>query len=108
VIAGEASALDPEDLEYMDFINRNRPESYAVLKFEMPAQIQEFKQRRGSNTLLTLWAQAQETGHYKMIYPLLVHGDMPLGNQARQYDSRSAGTFWPQRKLMYRYDNPAK
>lgn len=110
VIDGNASAIETEDLEFTDFIAKYRPESYPILKFEIPTQIQEFKQLSAAdqNTLLALWAQAQQTDRYTMIYPLFVHGDMPLGNQARQYDSRSVGTFWPQRRLMYRYDNPAK
>lgn len=110
VVTGQAPALESEDLEYIDFINRYRPESYSVLKFEIPTQIQEFRQLSSAdqNTLLKLWAAAQEEYDYTMIYPLFVHGDMPLGNQARQYDSRVAGTFWPQRELMYRYDNPAQ
>lgn len=105
-IAGRRRAITDEDEAFADFITHFRPDSHAVLKLEIPTQIQKLRQLStdDQNRLLTLWARAQQPDQLKMIYPLFTHGDHPLGNQARQYDSRVSGTFWTQRQLMLQTD----
>ncbi|MGW7529996.1 hypothetical protein [Streptomyces sp. NPDC054783] len=104
-VKGHGDALLPADLQFVDFVRSQRPESCAVLKLEIHNEVDEFLQLSSTdqNRLLQLWAAGGASRGYRMIYPLFVGVDHPANVQKGQYDSRVAGTFWPQRELMYRY-----
>ena len=97
------SALTSVDTAFVDYVKNNLPNSAPVLKLEVHNEVDEFGQLSSAdqNALLQQWAAAGQTLGYKMIYPLYVGADQPTG---KSYDSRAAGTFWPQRQLMNRYD----
>lgn len=110
VLSGEWEAIRPEDMRFINFIEDHRPDSYAILKLEVPGQVRRFGQLASheQEKLLRLWARGQAEYGYKMMYPLFIHGNAAHGDPEREYDSRDEanGTFWMQRVLMERYDDP--
>jgi hypothetical protein len=98
-------ALQPGDIQFADYVNRNREGSTAILKLEVSSQSQRFRtlSQAQQTTLLELWAQGGVAHGYRPIYPIFLPGVDPNGNQATMYDSVTAGTFWDQRALMLKY-----
>jgi hypothetical protein len=93
--ASVSAAVTSGDEAFVNYVHTNRPGSAALLKLEVPGQIQRFRQLSVSDqtTLLRMWAQAGAGKDFRIIYPLYTS----------DYDSAAIGTLAEQRQLMQRY-----
>jgi hypothetical protein len=85
-------AINPRDVDFIQYIHQHFPDSVALLKLEIDSGVEKFAQLPAAtqNLLLTEWSQGQSVYGYTMIYPLFT----------TTYDSKTAGTYDTQVMLM--------
>jgi hypothetical protein len=85
-------AINPRDIEFIQYIHQHFPDSIALLKLEIDSGVEKFLAlpTATQSRLLTEWSQAQAVDGYTMIYPLFT----------TTYDSKTAGTYDTQVMLM--------
>jgi hypothetical protein len=85
-------AITAHDDAFLQYVHQHFPNSIALLKLEIDAEVEKFKALPTATQiqLLTNWSQAQSSHGFTMIYPLFT----------TTYDSSDAGTYATMVNLM--------